>query len=95
MKFLLKLTPPFGHIIAHTEVQTQQRTGNRHEPCKRGSDWKGGRMKNTKPSNTEEMLEKQLQLLSEHSQKPDISPESLAELTNQMVNVAKYLDFGR
>jgi hypothetical protein len=52
-------------------------------------------MKNTKPSNTEEMLEKQLQLLFEHSQKPDISPESLAELTNQMVNVAKYLDFGR
>ena len=24
MKFLLKLTPPFGHIIAQTEGQTQQ-----------------------------------------------------------------------
>lgn len=49
-------------------------------------------MKNTKPSSTEEMLEKQLQLLSEHSKKPDISPEGLAELTKAMLNVARYLD---
>lgn len=49
-------------------------------------------MKNTKPSNTEEMLEKQLQLLSEHSRKPDIQPEALAALTAQMVNVARFLD---
>lgn len=48
-------------------------------------------MKNTKPSNTEEMLEKQLQLLFEHSRKPDIHPEDLAALTAQMVNVARFL----
>ena len=46
-------------------------------------------------SNAEKMLEEQLQLLSEHSRRPDISPADLAELTNQMVNVARYLDFGR
>ena len=51
-------------------------------------------MKNKQVSSTEEMLEKQLQLLFERSQKPDVSPESLAALTNQMLNVARYLDFG-
>lgn len=48
-------------------------------------------MKNTKPSDTEEMLEKQLQLLSEHSRKPDIQPEDLAALTAQMVAIASVL----
>lgn len=43
-------------------------------------------------NNLEEMFEKQLQLLSEHSQKPDILPVDLAALTEQMLDVARYLD---
>ena len=44
-----------------------------------------------KTETAREMLEKQLQLLSEHSRKPDIQPENLAALTAQMVAIASVL----
>ena len=49
-------------------------------------------MKNEKPSITEEILKKQLDLLHLQSKDPHISPEGLAELTNAMLNIARYLD---